>query len=377
MSTVRELHNEAAKLAQLALVARHEGKMAQAEDLARQAYERESQAADLVPDNSSSEPTRSILYLSAASLAYQCREFQTAQRLVARGLSGYPPPKIEQDLKDIFEQINFEHHLQVRGVILENRDLQISMRGTSVGSGMVLYDELNGVIEKTISLVHRSVERKLGRDFRKGPGRPREIYRQFTPALSAARAGSFAITLRLGVDTRQTSYLVDAPQIIDEILLGIELVNSSNEERINEIVRDDVVDAKIYRQNFISLVKGMAPDGEKISFLGFTSKSRSVGFTRLRDDIRLMPVDESEVTSIDLKPIEIIGVLDIAKGRGRLHTIEINPKDGDPQPVLVADGLLDLVTSYFLRTVKIRGKLIRDDKGGQRIRLEEIWLVDE
>ena len=106
MSTVRKLHDKAMKLAQLSLVARHEGKTEQAEELARQAYECESQAAELVPEDKSSEPTRSILYRSAASLAYQCRELSTAQRLIGKGLSGYPPPQIEQELKDLYEQVN-------------------------------------------------------------------------------------------------------------------------------------------------------------------------------------------------------------------------------------------------------------------------------
>jgi len=105
MTTVRELHDKSAELAQAAMVARHEGREEEAKSLARQALEYELQAAGLVPKEQASEPTRSILYLSAASLAYQCKDLQTAQRLVAEGLSGYPPPKVEEDLQDLFEQV--------------------------------------------------------------------------------------------------------------------------------------------------------------------------------------------------------------------------------------------------------------------------------
>jgi hypothetical protein len=376
MSTVRELHDKAAELVQQAMMARYEGERERAEDLARRAYEYEVQAVELVPDNESSEPTRSILYLSAASLAYQCKEFQNAQRLVAKGLSGYPPPKVKQDLKDLFEQLDFEQHLQARGVVLEEKDLQISMRGMSVGSGMVLYDEFDRVMQNTILLVHRTVERKMGRAFRAGPGRPREIYRQFIPALSAAREGSFAITLRLGIDTSQPSFLVDAPQVIDEILMGIELVNLRNEEGVKQLIGDDVVDAKAYRQNLVSLIKNMAPDGDRITFLGFTSKDRSVGLTRLRDDIELAPFVESDVVNLQVEPVELIGILDLAKSRGRRDIVEINPEDGSPKQVSVEEGLIDVVRSYFLQNVKVRGDLIRDDKGDERIYLREIWPAD-
>ena len=132
MSTVRKLHDKAMKLAQLSLVARHEGKTEQAEELARQAYECESQAAELVPEDKSSEPTRSILYRSAASLAYQCRELSTAQRLIGKGLSGYPPPQIEQELKDLYEQVNFETHLKLIDTILQKDDFQLSLNGNII-----------------------------------------------------------------------------------------------------------------------------------------------------------------------------------------------------------------------------------------------------
>ncbi len=141
MSQVRELHEKAMKLAQLVLVARHQGDIQQAEELARQALGYEVSAADLIPYNDSSEPTRSIFYRSAASLALQCNEFDFALKLVAKGLSGYPPEEIKQELKDLYEQANFVHHLQLRNIILEEDDFQLSMAGASVGFGTVLYSE--------------------------------------------------------------------------------------------------------------------------------------------------------------------------------------------------------------------------------------------
>ena len=112
MTTVRSFHDEAMKLSQLALVARHTGDKQRAEELARQAYELEARAADLVPDERASEPTRSILYGSAASLAYQCGEYRTALQLIAKALSGFPPPHVERELKVLYEQVNLELNLE-------------------------------------------------------------------------------------------------------------------------------------------------------------------------------------------------------------------------------------------------------------------------
>ena len=47
MSNVRELHHQAMKLAELAMVARHHNEKERAETLGREAFEYESQAAAL------------------------------------------------------------------------------------------------------------------------------------------------------------------------------------------------------------------------------------------------------------------------------------------------------------------------------------------
>lgn len=381
MTTVRELHDRATDLGQMAMVARHEGRMEEASDLARQAFECEMQAARLIPDEESSEPTRSILYLSAASLAYQSKDLQIAQRLVAEGLSGYPRPNIEQDLKDLFEQIDFERHLRVHGVVLEDRDLQISLLGKAVGSGMVIYHEFKKVVENTISLIHRTGERRMGREFRKGPGRPSDIYRPFIPALSAGRHGSFAVTLRLGVDeAQQISFLVSAPQVIEEVLSCIELINNSAEEALGRIISDDMVDAELYRGNFISLTRDMAPDGDKITLIGFSSKHRSVGLTRLQSEIEYTPAIEGISREVVLTPVTITGVLDHALSRElrgiERKFIEINSEEGKVERIIVGEGMIDVVRSYFGQMVKVRGVSVRDDKGDVSIHLQDIRAVD-
>jgi hypothetical protein len=109
MNTVRELHDQAMRLAQQALVARESGDLARAEVLARQALPLEIQAAERIAKVPANEPTRAILYRSAASLAYQCQDFAAAQRLVAEGLAGSPPPRVEQELKDLAEMIMAGH----------------------------------------------------------------------------------------------------------------------------------------------------------------------------------------------------------------------------------------------------------------------------
>ena len=110
MNTVRGYHIEASRLAQLAMVARDKGEQEKARELARQSYELECVALDMLPEDSSAEPTRSILTLSAASLAYQCGKLEEALHLVTSGLAGCPPALIGRDLLALAQQINADKH---------------------------------------------------------------------------------------------------------------------------------------------------------------------------------------------------------------------------------------------------------------------------
>lgn len=114
MNTIRELHNEAMRLAQIARAARENNDLQLAKDLSSQAYKLEMRAAAYLSKSNASEPTRSILYLSAASLALQCEQSLIALQLAAEGLSGNPPHKTRQALIVLFEQIvtSIRGHLQ-------------------------------------------------------------------------------------------------------------------------------------------------------------------------------------------------------------------------------------------------------------------------
>ena len=100
MHTVRSLHDEAMELAHHALVARQMGDLERAATLVREAFGLEAQAVDLVPGGADSEPTRSILYRSAAWLALDANLPAEAIRLAERGLAGSPPAAIAVELEE-------------------------------------------------------------------------------------------------------------------------------------------------------------------------------------------------------------------------------------------------------------------------------------
>lgn len=124
MSQIQTLHQQAMDLAEAAAVARLRGAIEQAVQLTRQAFEQETQAANLIASVLDAEPTRSVLHRSAASLAIECGELRTAERLIATALSGSPPPEIAEELKDLFIQINLSQYLKRQGIEIDIEELQ-------------------------------------------------------------------------------------------------------------------------------------------------------------------------------------------------------------------------------------------------------------
>jgi hypothetical protein len=124
MSQIQVLHQQAMDLAEAAAVARLRGALEQAEQFTRQAFEQETHAAFLTANSLDAEPTRSVLHRSAASLAIECGELQTAERLIATALSGNPPPEIADELKDLFIQINLSQYLKRQGIQIDINEMR-------------------------------------------------------------------------------------------------------------------------------------------------------------------------------------------------------------------------------------------------------------
>jgi hypothetical protein len=125
MSELNHLHREAMQHADAADRARRQGDSRPASEELRQAFDLERQAAALIAGDLSAEPTRSVLHRSAAALALEFGAYREGERLIAAALAGNPPEEIAQELRDLLEQVNFEHHLALRGITLERQVVQV------------------------------------------------------------------------------------------------------------------------------------------------------------------------------------------------------------------------------------------------------------
>lgn len=101
------LHNRAMELAQLAVLAQERDPV-RSYELFRSALENERKAAEIWEGELNLEPTRSILYRSAAALARDCHDYDEAERLIARGLAGRPPGFVVRDLERLRDIVHAE-----------------------------------------------------------------------------------------------------------------------------------------------------------------------------------------------------------------------------------------------------------------------------
>ncbi|MFM2431563.1 MAG: hypothetical protein RLZZ511_2776 [Cyanobacteriota bacterium] len=125
MNAVNTLHQRSMDLAEEATLAQQRG---EAVDLLwQEAFELEAQAAALLANEWQAEPTRSVLYRSAATLALRCDQVKAAERLVVTGLMGHPPEEIAAELRDLFVQINLRSFLLRQGIELSELPMNLQV----------------------------------------------------------------------------------------------------------------------------------------------------------------------------------------------------------------------------------------------------------
>lgn len=100
---IQELHREAISLAKMANIYLNEGDLEQYKKLILEAYLLEKQAAEFLNERKDVEPTRSVLYRSAANLAFKCEKYAETIELITQALSGNPFEEIKLELLELLK----------------------------------------------------------------------------------------------------------------------------------------------------------------------------------------------------------------------------------------------------------------------------------
>jgi hypothetical protein len=359
MQNVTNMHQEAMKFADLAELARRSGDSSAFKSFSNQALELEAKAAWAMSSQTDLEPTRSVLFRSAATLAIEVRRLREAEQLIAAALAGNPPSEIAEELRDLLEDVYFQRHLEVKGVTLNPGDVQMTLEGAAVGFGIARSDIFVQRLKDLETLLYRTAERLMGQEFRESGRRKKSLSESFELYLSVPRAASFAVTLRLGQSSQLNLPGVDCTTNTMKVLLDdLALVNEGNLDALKNSIPDES-----YRINFMGLAERLAPDGKEIRTVGFTTApdqvKRVVALVatkkQLRERIRKIP--KNFATDTDEKEVVITGHLLEADATNRKEgIIEVVDAGSTAHKIIVPRGMMrDIVKPMFEEEVVVIG----------------------
>jgi hypothetical protein len=104
MTRIEQFHNQAMNLAENAFLAQQKGDTHTFVQLSKEAFLLEKAAAMLLQNKSDAEPSRSILFKSAAFLAFDAQEFQECRNMITYTLLGKPDTLIKAEMNQLFDE---------------------------------------------------------------------------------------------------------------------------------------------------------------------------------------------------------------------------------------------------------------------------------
>jgi hypothetical protein len=378
MKSIEQLHTEAMNFAEEAFILKYKEYVDEADKLFKKALLLEQEAAGQLPLCEDSEPTRSILYRSAASLALNTKEYDLSERLIAMGLSGFPPHDIKEELKILYEDVNFLRHLKSKGIILDQNQWLMTLAGNAVKFGGTSAEFLMSRVEKVSSLFYRTVERMLNKPYRIAGGVEKEIKQKYGLFINTFAPSSFAVAFQVGTPDPQMALpgfedesKITPEEVVDEIMECFQIFEEGESDNLKEKIVDED-----YYGNFIGLAKEIAPDGNNINMVGFTSIRKGVDTPiALRKNRKLLKkeyqLQVTDSTDSPKKYFSYSGILMHAKTplKGKYGTVRLVKHDTKEKfDIKVPISIMkDVVQPYYEESVVIQGY-----EQGQTFYLDEI-----
>ena len=368
MSTARDFHHGAMDRAFLADRERQQGNVDEATSLFQQALNMELAAINMLQESGSLGSA--VLHRSAGWLAMDCRQPELAKLLAFKGLASEPQPEIAHELEQLLEQARFNQFLEEREIDLSQGEIVFSLVGRVASAGMMLLSDFVSRTTGFQALVYRIVQRNLNLAYTGGI--PESIKNGYHALVSPPRSGSFVFSMRLGTSSPQLTLpgFFGSSQVVSEFMDLMDLANRSRMSEIQERIPDPA-----YRANFLGLAKKLAPDGDRVACVSFTSVdglgTRSLAVTT---PASLLPMPDGPWAPPPGEPIVERGTLryaDAGSGRHSRNQIRIVKDDGSFVTIAVPEGMMDdIVRPLWNLHVTVRG---RRSRRGRILRLQEIW----
>ena len=365
---IRNHHNEAMDIAFLADRARRSGDIERAVELFRNALDLELEAISQL-----SEPGGigwAVLHRSAGWLALGCGRPDITKGLAIKALAEEVDPGVSVELEQLLQQAFFDQHLVSHGITLEEGEVSLKLVGRLVGAGFTLLSEFDTRATGFQTMIYRIAQRKLNLPY--SGGVPSEIRNRFHAFISPPQVGSFAVSLRIGSVNQQMAFpwFLGFGEVLSEFMDLMDMVSRSEMSKIEDRIPDPA-----YQRNFLGLAKKLAPDGDRISGVGFTSLSDGdVRSVSVNVHARDLPTPSVEGPSQGGESSRISGVLRYADAGARQqgrNQIKIVSEDEGPVDLVVPEGLMDDVVRP-LWNAHVTARATRQRRSRVLV-LQEIW----
>lgn len=314
------------------------------------AYELERNAAIYFLRKLNDEPTRSVLFRSAASLALQCKLFREAEQLICQGLAGDPPPELRVELRELYEQVHFQLFLDDSGLELAEGQVVVTLWGDQIAPGFASCREVIRRLSKTERLIYRTAARKIGITYDDRAEPSEEVRRNFKVYASLPMAASYAVVLRIAERDHQLAlpFSVDAATVVSELLECMDLYNQEKIDQLQTRIGDGP-----YLRNFMSLAHDLypsTPDVSRVGFAGITaSGEKKTVELGSRPSFTANQLGETLTENANHGlPIRITGILNFAASQTHTRHIKLKEASGKSHKIDVPEGMMaDVVRPYF------------------------------
>lgn len=352
-------HKEAMNLAEQGLIAKLANDSDRYNLLIAQAFQLEKEVALSQKDNITFEPSRSVLFRSAASLAFQANLYDEAEKLIHQALSGNPPSEIRLELYDILKELLFKRELKAQEEQYSDDQVNLRFEGPKIGYGFAPINIIIKKLENFKKLFYRTVQRLNDFEFDLDKKTINNIHKVYPIFLSATMAGSYSVNLRFGAveNQLQLPFEITPTEIIEDISTNISLVGEDNYENLSKNIKDQK-----FLNNFIHLSKNIAPDGKNINNVELTTKyrgkSKIINLSRTSKEIDKLTKHQS--SSPNVEKITIIGELQAAQ-KVKSNEITVVDEENNSHKIVVAEELIDdIVRPHWGEkvavTVSMKGK---------------------
>ncbi|MCC8469009.1 hypothetical protein [Xanthomonas phaseoli] len=345
---VEASHSEAMRLYEQALSLRAQGDFNSFQENAVLALEQEKRAAYEYEKLSGDEPTRSVLFRSAATIAIEAGKYEEALEIAGAGLARRGP--IVSELVSLVKDAEFRRNLRANNQRVSDETLRLSLDGCAVGFGFVPYQKFQHRIDALSKMIRRTFDRLDGVDFSDSV-RSKETVKVF---LGAPMAGSFAVDVRVG-ELQQTNFpwatgRVQAAEVLTEIVKGMRAFEDGNLLGLNNLIEDES-----YRRNFAELGRQIIPDGSDVTVVTLESGTRSHkrDFVRLKVSRKAMHAHTKNYSRKLSKNADIVGVLRGARQPDDDSSfVEVLDEEGKFHKIRVAEELMaDIVRPLWDKRV--------------------------